>query len=101
MVYFFSSLRFPFHILRHSDRTSRFVLCQGLTVLELVVAMGVAGLFYGVLYNFYQLHARALKVQEIRLDLQESSRLAIDFLVRELHFAGARPAQRHGGTGFA
>src|SRR5687767_13726221 len=68
----------------------------GLTVLELIVAMGVAGLFYGVLYNFYLLHARALKVQEVKLDLQESSRLAIDFLVRELHFAGARPVQ--GGT---
>ena len=68
----------------------------GLTVLELVVAMGVAGLFYSVLYNFYLLHARALKVQEVKLDLQESSRLAIDFLVRELHFAGARPVQ--GGT---
>lgn len=68
----------------------------GLTVLELVVAMGVAGLFYGVLYSFYAVHARALKVQEVKLDLQESSRLAIDFLVRELHFAGARPVQ--GGT---
>jgi len=100
MVYFFSSLRFPFHVLRHSDRKRRFVLCQGLTVLELVVAMGVAGLFYGVLYNFYQLHARALKVQEIKLDLQESSRLAIDFLVRELHFAGARPVQGTGCPGF-
>ena len=73
---------------------------SGLTVLELVVAMGVAGLFYGVLYNFYLLHARALKVQEIKLDLQESSRLAIDFLVRELHFAGARPIQGTGCPGF-
>jgi len=72
------------------------IASSGLTVLELVVAMGVAGLFYGVLYNFYLLHARALKVQEVKLDLQESSRLAIDFLVRELHFSGARPVQ--GGT---
>jgi hypothetical protein len=69
---------------------------SGLTVLELVVAMGVAGLFYTVLYSFYSLHAHALRVQEVKLDLQESSRLAIDFLVRELHFAGARPVQ--GGT---
>lgn len=68
----------------------------GLTVLELVVALGVAGLFYTVLYSFYSLHAHALRVQEVKLDLQESSRLAIDFLVRELHFAGARPVQ--GGT---
>jgi len=72
----------------------------GLTVLELIVAMGIAGLFYGVLYNFYLLHVRALKVQEIKLDLQESSRLAIDFLVRELHFAGARPVQGGPCAGF-
>lgn len=72
----------------------------GLTILELLVAMGVAGLFYGVLYNFYLLHTRALKVQEVKLDVQESSRLAIDFLVRELHLAGARPVRSESCTGF-
>ena len=72
----------------------------GLTVVELVVAMGVAALFYGVLYSFYLLHARVLKVQEVKLDLQESSRLAIDFFVRELHFAGARPVQGGACSGF-
>jgi hypothetical protein len=69
-------------------------------VLELVVALGVAGLFYTVLYSFYSLHAHALKVQEVKIDLQESSRLAIDFLVRELHFAGARPVQEDTCAGF-
>lgn len=107
-LYFTSSVpRFMSHVFRSSfiiPRSSfistayslKPTACPGLTVLELIVAMGVAGLFYGVLYNFYVLHARALKVQEIKLDLQESSRLAIDFLIRELHFAGARPVQ--GGT---
>ena len=50
----------------------------GFSVLELVVAMGVAGLFYGALYSFYHLHAQTMKVQEVKLDLQEGSRLAID-----------------------
>jgi len=88
-----SLFRMTYYVLR-APRTC------GLTVVELVVAMGVAGLFYGVLYNFYLLHARALKVQEVKLDLQESSRLAIDFLVRELHFAGARPVQGSTCSGF-
>ena len=73
---------------------------DGLTLLEVIVAMGVAGLFYGVLYSFYRLHAQALKVQEVKLDVQESSRLAIDFLVRELHFAGARPVRGGPCNGF-
>src|SRR5262245_28714056 len=37
----------------------------GLTLLEVIVAMGVAGLFYGVLYSFYRLprhgHSRSKK----------------------------------------
>jgi len=88
-----SFLRLTYDVLRASGKC-------GLTVLELMVAMGVAGLFYGVLYNFYLLHAHALKVQDVKLDLQESSRLAIDFLVRELHFAGARPVQGGACAGF-
>lgn len=72
----------------------------GLTLLEVIVAMGIAGLFYGVLYSFYRLQAQTLKLQEVKLDVQESSRLAIDFLVRELHFAGARPVRGSPCDGF-
>lgn len=72
----------------------------GFSVLELVVAMGVAGLFYGALYSFYHLHAQTMKVQEVKLDLQEGSRLAIDFLVRELPLAGARPVRGSPCEGF-
>lgn len=68
----------------------------GLTVVEAVVAMGIAGVLYAALYGFYGMHLRVLKAQEVQLSLQESSRLAIDFLTRELHLAGARPVR--GGT---
>ncbi len=105
------SPNFTFHVSRstsHVFRSSFLVLrssllppaSSGLTVLELLVALGVAGLFYTVLYSFYSMHAHALRVQEVKLDLQESSRLAIDFLVRELHFAGARPVQGGACAGF-
>jgi len=36
----------------------------------------------------------------VKLDVQESSRLTIDFLVRELHFAGARPVRGGPCDGF-
>jgi hypothetical protein len=62
--------------------------------------MVIASLFYGALFGFYRLHASALKAAEVKLDVQESSRLAIDFIVRELHFAGARPVQGGPCEGF-
>jgi hypothetical protein len=43
------------------------------------------------LYGFYSLHTGVLKAEEVRINIQESSRLALDFIVRELRFAGARP----------
>jgi hypothetical protein len=72
----------------------------GLTVVELVVAVGIAGLFFTALYGFYRLHSRVLQAEEVRLNVRESSRLAVDFLVRELHLAGARPARGGPCDGF-
>lgn len=72
----------------------------GLTVVEAVVAMGIAGVLYAALYGFYGMHLRVLKAQEVQLSLQESSRLAIDFLSRELHLAGARPVRGGPCEGF-
>ncbi|HEV8711266.1 MAG TPA: hypothetical protein VGX03_00355 [Candidatus Binatia bacterium] len=72
----------------------------GLTVVEAVVAMGIAGVLYAALYGFYGMHLRVLKAQEVQLSVQESSRLAIDFLGRELHLAGARPVRGGPCEGF-
>jgi type II secretory pathway component PulJ len=72
----------------------------GLSVVEAVVVMGIAGVLYSALYGFYGTHLRVLKAQEVRLSLQESSRLAIDFLTRELHLAGARPVRSGPCEGF-
>jgi len=69
-------------------------------VVEAVVAMGIAGVLYAALYGFYGMHLRVLKAQEIQISLQESSRLAIDFLARELHLAGARPVRGGPCDGF-
>lgn len=74
---------------------------SGLTLVEVLVALTIAGIFCMALYGFYSLHARVLKAEETRLDIQESGRLAIDFLVRELRFAGARPVRGGPCAGFA
>lgn len=74
---------------------------QGLTLIEVVVALSIASIFALALYGFYSFHVRVLKVEETRLSVQESARLAIDFLVRELRFAGARPVRGGPCAGFA
>lgn len=72
----------------------------GLTLIEVMVALGLAGIFCTALYGFYFLHLKVLKAEETRLDVREGSRLAIDFLVRELHLAGARPVRGGPCNGF-
>ncbi len=73
---------------------------SGLTLVEILVAMSVAGIFCMALYGFYSLHTGVLKAQEVRINIQESSRLALDFIVRELRFAGARPVRDGPCDGF-
>jgi hypothetical protein len=73
---------------------------QGVTFVELLVAMGLTSIFSLALYSFYQIHRNVLQAEEIRLSLRDSSRLAVDFMVRELHMAGARPVRGGACEGF-
>lgn len=73
---------------------------SGLTLVEVLVALSIAGIFCMALYGFYHLHSGVLKAEETRINIQESSRLAIDFLVRELRLAGARPVRGGPCDGF-
>jgi prepilin-type N-terminal cleavage/methylation domain-containing protein len=66
---------------------------DGFTVVEALVAMAIAGVLYAALYGFYGIYLRVLKAEEVRVALQESSRVALDFLTRELRLAGARPVR--------
>jgi prepilin-type N-terminal cleavage/methylation domain-containing protein len=74
---------------------------SGFTLVEVLVALTIGGIFCLALYGFYSLHVRVLKAEEIRLHIQENGRLAIDFLVRELRLAGARPVRDGPCAGFA
>jgi type II secretory pathway component PulJ len=73
---------------------------SGFTVVEAMVAIGIAGLLYAALYGFYSIHLRVVKAEEVRISLQESNRVAVDFLMRELHLAGARPLRDSACEGF-
>src|SRR5262245_16855995 len=78
----------------------RYSASSGLGVVEAIVVMGIAGVLYAALYGFYAMHLHVIKAQEVQTALQEDSRLAIDFLTRELHLAGARPVRGGPCEGF-
>lgn len=73
---------------------------SGLTIVEVVVAIGIASLFSTALYGFYRMHTGVLRAEKVRIHIQEGSRLAVDFLVRELRLAGARPVRGGPCDGF-
>ncbi len=52
------------------------------------------------LYGFYRFNLQTLSAETARLNVRESSRLAVDFLVRELRMAGARPVRGGACAGF-
>ncbi len=85
----------PFVLQRRSPRRQ-----AGWTLLETLVALGVASLFLLALYGFYRFNLQTLSAETARLSVRESSRLAIDFLVRELRMAGARPVRDGACAGF-
>ena len=78
----------------------QFPAANGFTVVEALVAMAIAGVLYTVLYGFYDIYLRVLKAEEVRVALQESSRVALGFLTRELRLAGARPVRDGSCEGF-
>lgn len=73
---------------------------QGVTIVETLVTLGITSVFCTALCGFYWLHLKVLKAEEVRLSLRDSSRLAVDFMVRELHMAGARPVRGGPCEGF-
>jgi hypothetical protein len=62
--------------------------------------MTITGIFYTAVYGFYRLHIGVLRTEEVRITMQESSRLALDFMLRELRLAGARPVRGTPCDGF-
>jgi hypothetical protein len=90
------------NVLRPDLAKSQALLRQprGVTVVEILVTLGITSVFCTALYGFYWLHLKVLKAEEVRLSLRDSSRLAVDFMVRELHMAGARPVSGGPCEGF-
>lgn len=74
---------------------------DGWTLLELLVGVAVTGVFSLALLGFYRFSLHSLSAETAKLEVRENSRLALDFVVRELRMAGARPVSGGGCDGFA
>ena len=61
---------------------------QGLTLIELMVALVISLLILAGLFTVYQSNNRAYRISDGLVRVQESGRFAIDFIVRDLRMAG-------------
>jgi type IV pilus assembly protein PilW len=61
---------------------------QGVTILELVVAMVVSLLAMGGVYKIYHANSLTYRTQEALARLQENGRLALDLLSRDIRMTG-------------
>jgi prepilin-type N-terminal cleavage/methylation domain-containing protein len=64
---------------------------QGFSLFELVVSMVVFSTMLAAFFIFYRSQALALSNQERFLNAKQNAQIGMDFVVRELRTAGARP----------
>ena len=67
----------------------------GWTLLEIIVSMGIAGVFFLTIYGFYRSNLQVLQAETVRLSVPESSPREIYFLVSDIY---AWPALDPSGT---
>lgn len=64
---------------------------RGFTLIEFLVSLLLSFIIVGAIYSVYRLQTRSAKIQERRLEVQESGRAALDLMVREVRNAGYAP----------
>ncbi|MEK6683275.1 MAG: prepilin-type N-terminal cleavage/methylation domain-containing protein, partial [Nitrospirota bacterium] len=72
---------------------------QGATLVELLVALVIAGLIFAGVYQIYTNSIRTTTVQEQVVDMQQTARVVMDQLMRELRLAGYNPSLAGGTNG--
>ncbi|MBI3994941.1 MAG: prepilin-type N-terminal cleavage/methylation domain-containing protein [Nitrospirae bacterium] len=73
---------------------------QGATLVELLVALLIAGLVFAGVYQIYINSIRTTTVQEQVADMQQTARVVMNQIMRELRLAGYNPNQPMGVEGF-
>jgi hypothetical protein len=82
-------------------RTRTLRSAAGFTLIEALVVGVMFSLLMAALYSFYRAQVFALRTEETKLNVKETSDTGLEFIVRELRMAGARPAPYPAGCSVA
>jgi type IV pilus assembly protein PilW len=64
---------------------------KGFTLVELMIAMAISLVVFGLIYQAYQAQQRARTREQLVVDMQQNTRSALAFMRRELRMAGFDP----------
>jgi len=78
------------------DRTDRQAASRGFTVVELLVALGMAALVFGLIVSFFANMSRSTSTQNAAAAAQQTARAGVDFMAQELRLAGLDPLNSAG-----
>lgn len=69
---------------------------NGLTLVELMVAMAISVIVMAAIYQVYQSQQRAYLTQQMVIEMQQNARSAMTLMKREIRMAGYKPAASDG-----
>ncbi len=73
------------------------ISCQkGVTLIELMVAMAIAGVIGAAMFAFQQSQTRSYVTQEALTNMQQNARAGMHFMVSEIRMAGCDPTNQAG-----
>jgi Tfp pilus assembly protein PilW len=78
------------------DRTDCHAAGRGFTVVELLVALGMTAVVFGLIVSFFANMSRSTTTQNAAAAAQQSARAGVDFMAQELRLAGLDPLKSAG-----
>jgi type IV pilus assembly protein PilW len=77
-------------------QTDRQATSRGFTVVELLVALGMAAVVFGLIVSFFANMGRSTTTQNAAAAAQQTARAGVDFMAQELRLAGLDPLESAG-----
>ena len=78
------------------NQTDRQAASHGFTVVELLVALGLAAVVFGLIVSFFADMGRSTTTQNAAAAAQQTARAGVDFMAQELRLAGLDPLNSAG-----